>query len=103
MLWLLGECRSWKRNVTYRGDWQGKRKAMNLFCLSLKASLASAKLRDDGIFPLSIQDDTYLVGSSYGIVKAWSRLTDALAANGHEIHNAKSEFWAPERVKEEHV
>lgn len=85
----------WERHRTERGDWQGRRKAMFLFCLSLKAALSRCNLRDAGITNLSIQDDTYLVGSAQGIVKLWPVLLETLGEYGHVINNSKSEFWVP--------
>eukprot|EP00973_Karenia_brevis_P080290 11137210-Karenia_brevis.AAC.1 len=55
----------WVMARTCRGDWQGRRKAMAQFCLSLKAALQSCTaLQVAGVCTASIQDDTYLVGDA---------------------------------------
>jgi len=80
-----------------RGDWQGRRKAMALFCLSLSAALGKCPaLRSENQNTyVSIQDDTYLVGNIKVIVDNWDGLTSALAAGGHEVNHSKSECWVP--------
>ena len=77
----------WQCHQTHRGFWQGRRLSMLMFCLSLAKSLAdpSLGLRGAGLAYVSIQDDTYLVGSlkTFGdkrpdlVVSSWARWASA--------------------------
>ena len=65
---------TWQRHHTARGDWQGRRKAMYLFCLSLQQSLRTSGLYTKQVTTVSIQDDTYLIGQAVDIVDSWDNL-----------------------------
>ena len=87
----------WQCQQTHRGFWQGRRLAMLMFCLSLARSLADSELdlRASGVAYVSIQDDTYLIGSLKTFSNKRGQLVQALARGGHELQPAKSKAWAP--------
>eukprot|EP00973_Karenia_brevis_P037190 5126946-Karenia_brevis.AAC.1 len=49
----------------------------------------------DGLATPKYQDDSYLVGKVVMMASSWQQLTEAFAADGHELNLRKSEIWIP--------
>ena len=89
---------AWRRDLAWRGGWQGSRLTQIAFCLDLRQAIAdSGVAAAAAVQHVGVADDLYLVGNASTLASGWPALEQALAAHGHRLRRSKCKFWAPAR------